>query len=62
MDKYSAVTLYLFEALTDLVAPSLDPIVFCLDTGTNPDDVDDAEFLADGASIVVTDICRDVCL
>lgn len=59
IDKYNAVTLYLFDALTDL-GPS-DPIVFCLETGVKLDvarleEVDDVEFLAEGASIVVTDI------
>lgn len=59
IDRYSAVTLYLFEALTDL-GPS-DPIVFCLVTGVKLDvakleDVEEVEFLAEGASIVVTDI------
>ncbi|KAL0638063.1 hypothetical protein Q9L58_002839 [Maublancomyces gigas] len=62
MDKYNAVTLYLFDALNDL-GPS-DPIVFCLVTGVNPDvakllDVDDVEFLAEGASIVVTDMAEE---
>lgn len=62
MDKYNAVTLYLFDALTDL-GPS-DPIVFCLVTGVKLDvakllDVEDVEFLAEGASIVVTDIAEE---
>jgi hypothetical protein len=53
------VTEYRFEALADLGAPS-EPTVFCLVMGTKPDDVEDAEFLVDGASMVVTDIriCR----
>lgn len=62
MDRYNAVTLYRFDALNDL-GPS-DPIVFCLVTGVNPDvakllDVDDVEFLAEGASIVVTDMAEE---
>jgi len=57
IDRYRAVTLYRFDALVDLAAPSLEPTVFCLDTGTKPDDVDDAaEFLVEGASMVVTDM------
>ena len=54
------MTEYLFEALTDLGAPS-DPIVFCRVTGTKLDDVDDVEFLAEGASIVVTDMWKITC-
>ena len=57
MDRYSAVTEYLFDALTDLGAPS-EPIVFCRVTGTKLDEVDEVEFLAEGASIVVTDMTR----
>lgn len=57
MERYKAVTLYRLDALTDLVAPSDDdPIVFCLDIGMKADDVDETEFLVEGASIVVTDI------
>jgi hypothetical protein len=62
MDRYSAVTLYLFDALTDLGAS--EPMVFCLVTGVKLDvakldDVEEVEFLAEGASIVVTDIDDD---
>lgn len=61
MDKYNAVTLYLFDALNDL-GPS-DPIVFCLVTGVKLDvakllEVDEVEFLVEGASIVVTDMAE----
>lgn len=49
---YSADTENRFEARMDLEAPS-DPTVFCRETGTKLEDVDDAEFLVDGASIVV---------
>jgi hypothetical protein len=57
IERYSAVTLYLLEALTERVAPpSLeDPIVFCREIGENTELVDDALFLVEGASIA-TDI------
>jgi hypothetical protein len=58
MDRYKAVTEYLLEALTDLGAPS-EPIVFCRVTGTKLEDVEEVEFLAEGASIVVTDMVKN---
>lgn len=60
MERYRAVTLYRFDARTDLVAPSdVDPMVFCLDMGMNTEDVDETEFLVEGASMVVTDMWGD---
>ena len=61
MDRYRAVTLYRLDARTDLAAPSLEPTVFWRDTGTKPDEEDEAEFLVEGASVVVTDMTARCC-